>query len=83
MVAFGDTAVEIAKLHVSDKIQVTGKLNSSERICYFNSLDLLKSNLYGQLELNRCQECKKCNTVCPVGLDIVKILWNDVWEIRT
>ena len=58
-------------------------LNSSKRICYFNSLDLLKSNLYGQLELNRCQECKKCNTVCPVGLDIVKILWNDVWEIRT
>ena len=36
MVAFGDTAVEIAKLHVSDKIQVTGKLNSRE---YIKKLD--------------------------------------------
>lgn len=36
MVAFGDTVVEIAKLHVSDKIQVTGKLNSRE---YIKKLD--------------------------------------------
>lgn len=36
MVAFGNTAVEIAKLHVSDKIQITGKLNSRE---YIKKLD--------------------------------------------
>lgn len=36
MVAFGDTAKEIAKLQVSDKIQVTGKLNSRE---YIKKLD--------------------------------------------
>ena len=32
MVAFGDTAKEIAKLQVSDRIQVTGKLNSREYV---------------------------------------------------
>ena len=32
MVAFGDTAREIAKLQVSDRILVTGKLNSREYI---------------------------------------------------
>ena len=36
MVAFGETAREIVKLHVSDQIQVTGKLNSRE---YIKKLD--------------------------------------------
>ena len=36
MVAFGDTAREIAKLQVSDRILVTGKLNSRE---YIKKLD--------------------------------------------
>ena len=49
-------------------------LNSHERIYYFNSLDMLKSNLYGQLDFNRCKKCNRCSSVCPTGLDIAKIL---------
>ena len=59
------------------------KLDSLEHIQYFNSLDMLKSNLNKQLITSYCDSCNKCSSVCPAGLNIAKILREDVWEIRT